>query len=210
MIRVLIADDHALVRTGLRLLLESLPGIQVAGEAADGAEALELIAERAPDVVLMDIAMPGLNGLEALRRAQQYPRTRVLVLSMHNAEAYVREALNAGAAGYLLKGADRTELERAVREVARGGTWVTPRVSSTILTALNGKSDPDPLKLLTSRQRETLQLIAEGFSTKDIALRLDISPKTVEAHRSAIMDRLDIHEVAGLVRFAIRTGLIAG
>ena len=211
MIRVLVADDHTLVRSGLRLLLEDLPGIQVVGEAADGAETLLRMSELHPDVVLMDIAMPGLNGLEALRRARrEHPESRILMLSMHSAEAYVQEAMRAGAAGFILKGSDRGELESALNAVARGETWITPRVSAAVLNALEERGTDDPLALLTSRQREILQLVAEGRTTKQIAHRLGISPKTVEAHRAAIMDRIGIRDLAGLVRFALRTGLTSG
>jgi DNA-binding NarL/FixJ family response regulator len=213
MIRVLIADDHNLVRAGLRLLMDEMPGLDVVGEAADGNEALRLIESLKPDVVLMDVAMPGLNGIEAVRRAnRQWPDTRILILSMHADEAYVYEAMKAGAAGYLLKGADKAELEQAIRTVARNGdTYLTPAITHTVVSALAAvEARQSPLDVLTSRQREILQLIAEGRTTRQIALRLNLSAKTVESHRANLMARLGIRDVPGLVRFAIRVGLIAG
>ena len=210
MIRVLIADDHALVRSGLHLLVNSLPGMTVVGEAADGVDALERMNERSPDVVLLDIAMPGLNGIETLRRAvRQFPNMRMLMLTMHGGERYVHDAIRAGAAGYILKGSDRDELDRAIRAVARGENWISPKIAGVAQGAMSRDHDANPLNVLTSRQREVLQLLSEGVSTRDIAKRLTVSPKTVEAHRAAIMDRLGIRDIAGLVRFAIRTGLIS-
>jgi DNA-binding NarL/FixJ family response regulator len=210
--RVVIADDHTLVRTGLRLLIESLPGIAVAGEAADAEGALRLIEAQHPDVALMDMAMPGIGGLEAVRRASaRYPETRLLVLSMHAEEGYVQQALAAGAAGYLLKGAEKEELEHALRVVARGQTYISPAVSHSVVAALRRADTPNDVpwrETLTPRQREVLRLVAEGCSTKQVAARLHLSTKTVEAHRAAIMDRLGIRDLAGLVRFAIRVGLI--
>lgn len=214
MMRTLIADDHTLVRVGMRLLVESIPGVTVVGEASDGLEALRLMAELRPDCVLMDVAMPGVGGLEAVRRATaDFPETRVLVVSMHADEAYVHEALAAGAAGYLLKGSDKAELELALRTVARGETYLTPAISRTIVAALASRPDraaASPLDALTLRQREVLRLVAEGNTTKEVASRLGLSQKTIEAHRSAIMQRLGIKELAGLVRFAIRSGLVSG
>jgi DNA-binding NarL/FixJ family response regulator len=213
MIRIVLADDHTLVRTGMRLLLESISDIKVVGEAADGLEALQLIEQHRPDCVLMDLAMPGVSGVEAVRRATaQFPDIPILVISMHADEAYVHQALTAGATGYLLKGSDRKELEIAVRSVCRGETYLTPAISETLVAALGKRSAlsdaTGPLELLTFRQREVLRLVAEGNSTKQIAARLGLSAKTVEAHRGAIMERLGIRDVAGLVRFAIRAGLI--
>jgi DNA-binding NarL/FixJ family response regulator len=212
--RVVVADDHTLVRMGLRLLLESIPGVEVIAEASDGRQALQLIEAERPDCVLMDLSMPGLSGLEALRvAAGKFPETRILVLSMHAEEGYVHQALAAGAAGYLLKGSDKAELELALRTVARGETYLSPSISKTIVEALARKNKPGAdtsrLDLLTSRQREILQLVAEGSSSKQVAARLGLSVKTVEAHRSAIMQRLGIRDMTGLVRFAIRAGLIA-
>lgn len=209
--RVLLAEDHTLVRAGFRALLEKLDGVQVIGEVSDGREALRMSKEAEPDVVLMDIAMPGMNGLEATSRMkQECPRTRVLMLSMYTNEEYLQEALRAGAAGYLLKDADRAELELAIKTVCRGETYLTPAVAKFTLDAYCRQGDvhPGPLGRLTGRQREILQLIAEGCSTKQIAQRLDLSVKTVETHRAQLMERLEIHDVPGLVRLAIRTGLV--
>jgi DNA-binding NarL/FixJ family response regulator len=215
MIRVIVADDHTLVRSGMRLLLESIPDVIVVGEAANGVEALHLIEEHRPDVAMMDLAMPEMTGLQAIRRAtEQFPDTRIVVLSMHAEEAYLQQALAAGALGYLLKGSDKSELESALRSVMAGVPYITPAISHSIMAALAGKSSgepvPSPLDKLTPRQQEVLKLVAEGCSNKKIAARLHLSAKTVEAHRSAIMQRLEIRDVAGLVRFAIRTGLVKG
>ena len=213
MIRLVVADDHKLVRTGMRVLLESIPDLLVVGEAADGLEALRLIEEHRPDCVLMDLAMPGLGGVEAVRRSTiRFPAIPILVVSMHADEAYVHQALAAGAAGYLLKDSDKNELEVAVRTVCGGDTYLTPAISKTVVAAL-AKASPasatrSPLEILTSRQREVLCMVAEGNSTKQVAARLGLSVKTVEAHRGAIMERLDIHDLAGLVRYAIRAGLV--
>jgi DNA-binding NarL/FixJ family response regulator len=214
MTRVVIAEDHTLVRKGMRLLLETIPGLTVVGEAADGLEALQVIEQHLPDCVLMDLAMPGLSGIEAVRRSSaQFPQIPILVVSMHADEAYVHQALAAGAAGYLLKGSDTQELELAVRTVCTGKTYLTPAISKTLVAALSRKSQvasvSSPLDLLTPRQREVLRLVAEGNSTKQVAARLGLSVKTVEAHRGAIMERLGIRDLAGLVRFAIRERLVA-
>ncbi len=210
-IRVLVADDHNLVRAGIRALLAPVPEIEVVGEAANGREALDLIQAQPPDVVLMDIAMPGLNGLDtAARVAQGFPGVRIIILSMHANEEYVLQALRAGATGYLLKDADTAELELAIKAVARGETYLSPAVSKHViddyLQRLDGQVNP--LDRLTPRQREVLQLIAQGYTTKEIALTLGVGVKTVETHRSQLMDELDIHDVAGLVRYAIRMGLV--
>lgn len=210
-IRILLADDHTLVRAGIRSLLKNMEGIEVIAEAGDGREALRLVRAHRPDVVLMDIAMPGLNGLEAAARiAKKIPHVRVIILSMHINEEYVLQALRAGAAGYMVKGADAAELEIAIRAVARGETYLSPAVSKHVVTdyiqRISGETSP--LELLTPRQREVLQLIVEGYSTKKIAHTLKISVKTVETHRMQLMERLDIHDIAGLVRYAIRVGLV--
>jgi DNA-binding NarL/FixJ family response regulator len=210
-VRVLLADDHTLVRAGLRKLLESIDGMQVVGECGDGLELLVLVESLQPQLVLMDIAMPGLNGLEATARVvKQWPATRVLILSMHQNEEYVRQALRHGAVAYLLKDAAPLELELAIQAVLQGGTYLSPAVSKGVLNdyvqRLRGE-DQEP-ELLTPRQREVLQLIAEGHSSKEIARRLDLSVKTVETHRSQLMKQLDIHEVTGLVRYAMRLGLL--
>ncbi|MHB8534863.1 MAG: response regulator [Sulfuricaulis sp.] len=210
-LRILLADDHNLVRTGMISLLRSFPDIEVVGETGDGREAIELVRTLAPNIVLMDIAMPGLNGIEATARiVKEFPRTRVVVLSMHADEEYVLQALRAGAAGYLLKNAAPVELELALRAVARGETYLSPEVSRHVIDEfLGGRAESaGPLGQLTPRQREILQLIAEGQATKQIAARLDVSVKTVETHRAQLMERLGIHDIAGLVRYAIRHGLV--
>jgi DNA-binding NarL/FixJ family response regulator len=213
MTRIVLAEDHALVRTGMCLLLESIPNVKVVGEASDGMEALRLIEQLRPDCVLMDLAMPGMSGVEAVRRSRaQFPNIPILVISMHADEAYVHKALVSGASGYLLKGSDKKELELALRAILRGETYLTPAISKTLVAALARKSQlsdvSSPLEVLTSRQREVLRLVAEGNSTKRVAARLGLSAKTVEAHRSAIMERLGIRDLAGLVRFAVRAGLV--
>jgi len=210
-IRVIVVDDHSLVRAGIRSLLERLDGIEIVGDAADGTEALGLMARQKPDLALLDISMPGLNGLETTRRAaKEHPRTRIIVLSMHADDEFIQRAFQAGAAGYLLKNADRQELELAVRAVARGASWISPAISDKVIAAYGGaRTRADrPSGPLTSRQREILQLIAEGLSTKEIAERLDLSVKTVETHRTRLMDRLGIHGLAGLVRYAVRLGIV--
>ncbi|HXI02642.1 MAG TPA: response regulator transcription factor [Candidatus Saccharimonadales bacterium] len=211
-IRIVLADDHTLVRAGIRALLESIQGVEVVAESGDGREALELIGRHLPDVALLDISMPGLNGLEVAGRVPEVsPRTRVLLLSMHADAPHVRQALRSGATGYLLKGAAVAELPLALESVMRGETYLTPRIAQTVVQELMDESGqaPDPLRGLTQRQREILQLLAEGHSTKEIAHLLDVSVKTVETHRTRLMDRLGIHDVAGLVRFAIRAGLVS-
>ena len=211
-LRLVLADDHVLVRAGIRSLLGTLPGVAVVAEARDGLEALGLVEKLRPDIVLMDIAMPGLNGLEATARiARDHPETRVIILSMHVSEEYGARALRAGAAGYLPKDADVRELELAIGAVARGDTYLSPAVSTHVVADYRRRlaEAPDVLARLTPRQREVLQLLAEGSSTKEIAFRLKLSIKTVETHRAQIMERLDIHDLAGLVRFAVRTGLVA-
>jgi DNA-binding NarL/FixJ family response regulator len=209
-IRVLLADDHALLRAGLRALIKDMAGIEVVAEAEDGAEALRLMVETRPTVALVDISMPRLNGLEvATRAAKEAPSTRLVMLSMHAYEEYVRRSFLAGAAGYLLKNADEGELELALRTVARGQTWLSPSVSRTVVDALaREKSAPGPFEILSPRQREVLQLIAEGCSSKEIARRLNLGVKTVDKHRTELMERLGIHGVAGLVRYALRAGIV--
>jgi DNA-binding NarL/FixJ family response regulator len=218
-IRVLLADDHELVRAGFRALLASLSDVEVVAEASDGRAALELVSADQPDVVLMDISMPGLNGLEATTRiVKGFPRTRVIILSMHASEDHVLLALRQGASGYLLKGARLDELDLAVRSVARGEIYLSPAAAKHIPASyLQRVGEPQAAAVgerrgidrLTGRQREVLQLIAEGNSIKQIAQTLGISVKTAETHRAQIMDRLDIHDLAGLVRYAIRAGIIA-
>jgi len=210
-IRVLIADDHALVRAGFRSLLQDIAGVQVVAEAGDGREALRMIEEHRPDVALIDIAMPGLNGLETVARVvKEFPSVRVMILSMHANEEYVLRALRSGATGYLLKGADVDELEHALRAVAAGETYLCPPISQQVIADYVRRTadEPHPLDRLTPRQREVLQLIAEGQTVREMALTLGISVKTVETHRAMLMERLAIYDVAGLVRFSIRAGLV--
>jgi DNA-binding NarL/FixJ family response regulator len=211
-IRVVLADDHALVRAGIRALLEKLPGIEVVGEADNGRQALELIKASSPNLILLDISMAELGGLEALPRiVKDFPSVKVLILSGHANEEYVLRALRCGAAGYMVKEAAAEELEVAIKAVAQGKTYLSPLVSRTVVDSYLDRAagDKGPIEQLTARQREVLQLIAEGRNTKEIAGMLDISVKTVEAHRLQLMARLNIHDVAGLVRYAIRSGLVS-
>jgi DNA-binding NarL/FixJ family response regulator len=207
---VLVADDHALVRAGIRALLERIPNLTVVAEASDGREAVELVGKQQPDIALMDIAMPNLSGLEATRQIViSWPKVRVIVLSMHASEEYVWQALRAGARGYLLKGASLAELELALTSVVKGEVYLSPPLSQqAIMEYLQRTGHERTIERLTVRQREILRLIASGESTKKIALKLNISVKTVEAHRAQIMERLNIHDVPGLVRYAIKTGLV--
>ena len=210
-IKVLLADDHALVRAGLVKLLESMPDIEVLGEASDGLQLLELAHALRPNLVLMDIAMPGLNGLETTARLlKAAPDTKVIILSMHQDEQYVRQALRVGTSGYLLKDSAPTELNLAIHAVIRGDTYLSPAISRGVVSdyVTRLRNDDENQVALTPRQREVLQLIAEGKSTKEIAQRLDLAVKTVDTHRTLLMKQLDIHEVAGLVRYAMRIGLI--
>jgi two-component system response regulator NreC len=208
MIRVLLADDHAMVRKGFRLILEAQPDMEIAGEAGNGREAVELAEKLHPDVVVMDVAMPELNGIEATRRlAVSSPHTRVLALSMHKDSVYVREILRAGARGYLLKDSIDTDLINAVRAVAKGDGYISPGVSDAVLSDYR-RHVTDPLDLLTSREREVLQMIAESKTNKEIAVALNLSVYTVEAHRGKIMEKLNLHSTGELVRFAVRHGLV--
>jgi DNA-binding NarL/FixJ family response regulator len=211
-VRVILADDHTLVRAGIRALLEKLPEVKVLGEASNGREALDLVKTHKPDVVLMDITMPGLNGLEAAARmAKEFPAVRVIILSMHNNEEYYWRALKAGAAGYLLKKAATAELAVALQRVIHGEIYLSQEISTRLLKKfpLEGIADrKSPFEQLTGRQREVLQLIAEGQNTKEIAEILKVSPKTIEYHRMKLMTGLNVHDVPGLVRFALRVGLI--
>jgi DNA-binding NarL/FixJ family response regulator len=209
-IRVLLADDHALVRSGFRSLLEKL-GVQVVGEASDGNQVIQLIQTLDPEIVLMDIGMPGLNGLEATTRVtQQFPKVRVIILSMHASVEYARRAVRAGSVGYLLKDSTAAELDQAIQAVARGESYLCSRVSKYILNDYAHSIPPEatPLDTLTSRQREILQLIAEGHARKEIAARLSISVKTFDTYRAQLMEQLNIHDLAGLVRYAIQAGLV--
>jgi DNA-binding NarL/FixJ family response regulator len=210
-IRILLADDHELVRAGLRALLQGVSGLEVVAEAGNGREALQLIDVHRPDVVLMDIMMPELNGLDATARvAAAFPNVRVLILSINAGEEYVLPALRSGAAGYLPKNSSPAELERAIRTVARGEPYLSSAVSKHVIAGcLRHSADSiSSLEKLAPRQRETLQLIAEGCTAKGIAQRLNVSVRTAELYRTQLMEALDIHDVAGLVRYAIRMGLI--
>jgi DNA-binding NarL/FixJ family response regulator len=212
-IRVLLADDHTLVRAGVRALLEKLPGVEVAGEASDGREVIDLINTHQPDVVLMDISMPGLNGLHALARiTRDFPKVRVIILSMHPNDEYVLQALKSGASGYLLKRAATAELPVAIQSVVGGEIYLSREINSRFLKKFPLQQiahSHTPLEQLTPRQREILQLLAEGQTTKAMASILKVSDKTVEYHRSKLMAALKIFDVAGLVRFAMRTGVVS-
>jgi DNA-binding NarL/FixJ family response regulator len=211
-IRILLADDHTLVRAGVRALLEELPAVTVVAEATDGHEALAQAKAHQPHVVFMDVAMSGLNGLETTSRlVKEFPDVRVIMLSMHANEEYIWQSLRAGASGYLLKSASTAELELAVQAVSRGETYLDPTIARRVISGYvtGAAQQKSPLEQLSPRQREILQLIAEGRTTKEIAFLLNVSAKTVETHRSQLMERLDIHDVAGLVRYAIRQGLVS-
>ena len=208
MIRVLLADDHAVVRQGFRLILAAQSDIEIVGEAGNGREAVELAEKLRPDVAVMDVAMPELNGIEATRRIGDVsPRTRVLALSMHKDSVYVREILRAGARGYLLKDSIDVDLVNAVRVVAKGDGYLSPGVSEAVLSDYR-RHVTNPVDLLTSREREVLQMIAEGKTNKEIAGSLNLSIYTVDAHRGKIMEKLNLHSTGELVRFAVRNGLI--
>jgi DNA-binding NarL/FixJ family response regulator len=206
--RILLADDHAVVRNGFRMILSSQEDLEVVGEAANGREAVESATALSPDVVVMDVTMPELNGIEATRRiSDASPRTRVLALSMHKDAVYVREILRAGAKGYLLKDSSEADLLMAVRAVARGEGFLSPAIADAVLSDYR-KHVTNPLDLLTSREREVLQWIAEGKTNKEIAQALHLSVYTVEAHRGRIMEKLNLHSTGELVRFALRNGVI--
>jgi DNA-binding NarL/FixJ family response regulator len=211
-VRLLLVDDHWLVRASLKSLLDEVAGVEVVAEASNGREALERIAQHRPDLVLMDISMPGLNGVEATRRiVDEHPDVRVIVLSMHGSDEHVLRALRAGASGYVLKGSAPRELELAIEAVAQGQIFLSPAISKHVIEIyLSRTADKtSSLDQLTPRQREILQLIAEGNSSKQIANMLDTSVKTIESHRASLMGRLDIHDIAGLVRYAVRHGLVS-
>jgi len=209
-IRVLIADDHALVRGGIRALVEKIEGMIVVGEAGKGSEAMDLVRELKPNLMLLDITMPDGGGFEVLDQVtKNFPEIRVIVLTVHDAGEYAIRALREGAAGFLPKSAASTELEQAIQTVIRGETYISPETSrKTIIEYGKGQTKRDQLASLSPRQREVLRLIAEGRTTKQIAQILEISVKTVETHRAQLMERLGIHDVAGLVRYAIFVGLI--
>jgi DNA-binding NarL/FixJ family response regulator len=208
-IRILLADDHVLVRAGFRSLLEKLPAFTVVAEAGNGREAIDLLKKHQPDIALVDMAMPGLNGLEVLAHSKEFPKVRVIILSMHATEEYVVQALRGGAAGYLIKDAAIGELKGAIQTVMKGETYLSPGISRRVIeNYLGGKSGP--FDQLTSRQREVLRLMAEGNNTKEIAFLLQLSAKTVETHRGHLKKKLGIDDIAGLVRYAMRAGLVPG
>lgn len=211
-VRVLLTEDHRLVRAGIRSLLEQMPEVEVVAEADNGRDALQFVKKLRPEIVLMDIAMPGMNGLEATRRlTSEFPFVSVLILSMHANAEYVIQALRAGARGYLIKGAAVEELIFAVRAVIRGEMYLSPSISGPVVSDYLhhlGTSEL-PIDRLTPRQREVLQLVVEGKTTKEIAVTLEVGVKTVETHRAKLMESLDIHDIAGLIRYAIRSGLVA-
>lgn len=213
MIRVLLADDHALVLAGIRALVVELGNTQIVAEASNGREAVALTNQHKPDLVIMDISMKELNGIEATAQIlAEVPSTKVLILSMHTTEDFVRRAIKAGAAGYLVKDSAPVDLKMAIAAVLRGEIYLSPRVSTHLVSGfLSGKphQNESSMEALTPRQREILQMVAEGKSTKEIAYQLDVSVKTVETHRAALMERLDIHDIAGLVLYAVRHGVIS-
>ena len=207
-IRILLADDHAVVRQGFRMILGAQPDLEIVGEAGNGREAVELAATLRPDVVVMDVAMPELNGIEATRRlTAENPHIRVVALSMHKDSVYVREILRAGARGYLLKDSVADDLVAAVHAVARGEGYLSPAISNAVLDDYR-KHVTNPIDLLSSREREVLQMLAEGKTNKEIAVTLNLSVYTVDAHRGRIMEKLNVHSINELVRFAVRNGLI--
>ncbi|MBU6261325.1 MAG: response regulator transcription factor [Burkholderiales bacterium] len=208
--KILLADDHALFRAGLRALLADIPGVEIVAEASDGAEAVRLAAATEPDLAFLDIAMPVLGGLAAVEQIKAArPQLRVVVLSMHLNSDYIARALGAGADGYMVKDSAPSELRVAVDAVMAGRNYLSPAAASLLIQqALPGIKEADPLRTLSPRQIEVLRLVAEGCSTKEIARKLELSPKTVDIHRAQLMQRLDIHDVAGLTRFAIKVGIV--
>ncbi len=213
-VRIVLADDHIVMRNGLRLLLERQPNLQVVGEAADGRQAVALIEKTEPDVVIMDIAMPNLNGIEATRQiVNQNPRTAVAILSMHSDESYVIRALKAGARAYLLKDSAEADLLAAVRALTEGKSFFSPAISKILvedyMRQLNNRGAEDTYELLTTREREILQLLAEGRTNKEVANMLNLSLYTVETHRTHILQKLNLHSVPELILYAVRKGIIA-
>lgn len=211
-IRVVLADDHAVVRAGIRAMLEGLGGIEIVGQATNGREALAQVEQHHPDLLLCDISMPEMNGLETTTRVvKEFPGVRVIILSMHTSEEYVWQALKAGATGYLLKDAEPSELEFAIKSVLGGTTYLTPSVSKQVVETYMQRlgNESNVADVLTPRQRDVLQLIAEGKALKEIARLLNLSVKTIESHRTLLMNRLEIHDTAGLVRYALRRGMIS-
>ncbi len=213
-IKVLLAEDHTIVRKGIRSLLDDEPEIEVVGEAADGREAVEKVERFSPDVVLMDVSMPTLNGLEASRQIiKRFSTVKVLILTMHTNEEYVLQFLRAGASGYLLKQSAPTELVSAIQAVYRGDSFLSPAISKTIIEEYirhaEAATPPDSYEKLTEREREVLQLLAEGFSTQQIARELHISNKTVRVHRTHLMEKLDLNNMTELTKYAIRRGIVS-
>ncbi len=212
-IRILLADDHVLVLAGIRALISEMEGTQIVAEATNGRDAVALARQHRPDLVVMDISMKELNGIEATAQIRaEVPGSRVLILSMHTTEDFVLRALKAGASGYLVKDSAPLDLQMAIAAVMRDEIYLSPRISKHVIAGFlkgNSAQDSSSLDVLTARQREILQMIAEGKSTKEIAFGLDLSVKTVETHRAALMERLDIHDVAGLVLYAVRKGLVS-
>ena len=213
LVRVVLADDHALVLAGIRALIVELGGTQIVAEASNGREAVALVKQHNPDLVIMDISMKELNGIEATAQIiAESPSTKILILSMHTTEDFVHRAIRAGASGYLVKDSAPVDLKMAIAAVMRDEIYLSPRVSRHLVSGfLNGKShrDESSMDALTPRQREILQMVAEGKSTKQIAFELNVSVKTVETHRAALMERLGIHDLAGLVLYAVRHGVIS-
>jgi DNA-binding NarL/FixJ family response regulator len=211
MTTIVVADDHKIVREGLVKLLEEREDFTVVGEASDGEEAVQMVLEKQPDVVIMDIWMPRLGGIDATRRiGKKGSKSKILVLSMHENRTYVEEVLRAGAAGYIVKNSAPEDLMEAIDAVCAGASYLSPAITQQVVDAISRPGDPTPtgISILTGREREVLQLIAEGLSSKEIAQMLGVSLKTIDSHRSNLMEKLDIHKVSGLVRFAIRAGLV--
>lgn len=208
--RVVIADDHQLVRAGIASLLGDIPDVEVVGEAADGNEAVRLASELVPQIMFLDVAMPGMNGLDALALINEAePSVRVIILSMHDSEEHVLRALKLGAVGFMLKDAAPEELAQAIKAIKAGHTWLSAAVSKTVIANYVERSGAEEIQsLLTVRQNQVLKMIAEGHSTKEISFALNLSVKTIETYRAQIMDKLDIHDLPGLVRYAIRQGII--
>jgi DNA-binding NarL/FixJ family response regulator len=211
MVTIVVADDHEIVREGLVKLLESREDFHVIGEAANGEEAVELVLEKDPDIVLMDINMPKLSGIDATRRiGKRGSNAKILVLSMHESRSCVEEVLRAGASGYVVKSSSLSDVHEAIDAVRAGDSYLSPAITQQVVDAIArpGDASPTGVSMLTDREREVLHLIAEGLSSKEIAGRLGVSLKTIDSHRSNLMEKLDIHKVSGLVRFAIRSGLV--
>jgi DNA-binding NarL/FixJ family response regulator len=210
-IRILLADDHGIIRQGLRSLLEKEPDMQVVGEAEDGRKAIELVNECSPDIVIMDITMPNLNGVEATRHITgESSKSKVIALSIHSNRRFVADMLKAGASGYILKECLSDELVQAIRTVSTGGRYLSPRITDVVIDDYVKRLSTTPesrIATLTARERQVLQLLAEGKSTKQIALDLHVSSKTIEANRRRIMEKLDIHSIAELTKYAVREGL---